>query len=61
VDNIRWKDIRVGDIVILHKDQNVPADLMVMSSHYKSGLVYIQTSSLDGEKGLKTRYQIEVI
>ena len=61
VDTIRWKDIKVGDVVILHHDQDVPADLMVLSSCYNSGLVYVQTSSLDGEKGLKTKYQIEVL
>lgn len=32
-----------------------PADLMILGSCYESGVCYIETSSLDGEKNLKPK------
>ena len=49
--------MKVGDIILLKNDENVPADLVIMASSLATGLAYVQTSSLDGEKALKTKTQ----
>jgi phospholipid-transporting ATPase len=35
-----------------------PADILVLGSAYESGVCYIETSSLDGEKNLKPKSAI---
>ena len=50
-----WKDIFVGDLVKVSKEEFFPADLILLGSSYEDGVAYIQTSSLDGEKNLKPR------
>jgi magnesium-transporting ATPase (P-type) len=41
--------------VFIKNDENIPADIIVLATALENGLFYIQTSSLDGEKGLKTK------
>ena len=45
----------MGDIVLITQDEMFPADLVLMASSNLDAQCYIQTSSLDGEKALKTR------
>lgn len=52
---VNWKDVYVGDIVKVVKDEFLPADLVCLSSSDYEGNCFIQTSSLDGEKNLKPR------
>jgi phospholipid-transporting ATPase len=47
--------IEVGDVVMVKKDQPFPCDLIMLSSSEDSGMCFIETSSLDGEKNLKPR------
>ena len=49
------RDIRVGDIVRLVEGEEVPADIVLLSSSDAHGNAYIQTSNLDGESNLKSR------
>jgi phospholipid-transporting ATPase len=49
----RWEDIRVGDIVRVNKDEEVPADMLLISS--PKDLVFVSTMNLDGETNLKDR------
>eukprot|EP00667_Euglena_gracilis_P026202 EG_transcript_31345 len=47
---LRWQDIRVGHVLVLHEDSPVPADVIVVATADKAGgLVYIDTAQLDGE------------
>lgn len=50
-----WKELIVGDIVIVQKDERIPADLVLISSEHKEGVAHLETSTLDGEKHLKPR------
>lgn len=52
---IQAKDVRVGDLLLVEQDEMFPADLVLMASSDPDASCYIQTSSLDGEKALKTR------
>ncbi|OMJ88057.1 hypothetical protein SteCoe_10131 [Stentor coeruleus] len=50
---VLWKDIKVGDIVKVIKDEKFPADLVMLSSSDEKGICYIETKNLDGETNLK--------
>lgn len=50
-----WKDVRVGDFVRLYNDEEVPADIIVLSTSDADGACYIETKNLDGETNLKVR------
>ena len=52
---VKWQDIRVGDVVLLHRDTPVPADLVLLHSNEATGAAYIETKSLDGETNLKLK------
>ena len=55
----KWKDLRVGDIVKVYKDEFFPADLFLLSSSYEDGICYVETSNLDGETNLKLKHALE--
>jgi phospholipid-transporting ATPase len=53
---IMWKDIRVGELVKVNKNEFFPCDLlMIASSDYRKGQCFIETKNLDGETNLKAR------
>ncbi|XP_056614428.1 phospholipid-transporting ATPase IF isoform X2 [Triplophysa dalaica] len=54
----RSKNIRVGDIVRVAKDETFPADLVLLSSDRAEGTCHITTTSLDGETNLKTHFAV---
>lgn len=49
---------RVGDFIIVHKDQRVPADMILLRTTEKSGAVFIRTDQLDGETDWKLRLAV---
>ncbi|RVX08687.1 putative phospholipid-transporting ATPase 8 [Vitis vinifera] len=55
----KWKDLRVGDIVKVDKDEFFPADLFLLSSSYEDGICYVETMNLDGETNLKLKHALE--
>lgn len=56
----RWKNLRVGDVVKIHKDEYFPADLILVSSSYYDGICYVETANLDGETNLKLKHSLDV-
>ncbi|KAK6453992.1 ATPase that leads to neomycin-resistant protein when overexpressed [Scheffersomyces xylosifermentans] len=51
------KNLKVGDLVRLHKDTRIPADMILLQSSDKdgSGEAFIKTDQLDGETDWKLR------
>lgn len=50
-----WKNVQVGDFVRLYNDEEIPADVIVLSTSSDDGACYIETKNLDGETNLKVR------
>ncbi|KAI0261943.1 hypothetical protein BC834DRAFT_829493 [Gloeopeniophorella convolvens] len=50
--------IRVGDLVLLEKNQRVPADLVLLRTSDTSGTCFIRTDQLDGETDWKLRVAV---
>ena len=47
--------LRLGEIVLIYENKNIPADMILIDSGFGEGICYVETSSLDGEKTLKLR------
>ena len=52
---ILWKDVKVGDIVKVHADEQFPADMIFLGSSIEDESCCIDTANLDGETNLKVR------
>ena len=48
-------ELQVGNLLLIKDLETFPADLIFLASDHPLGLCYIETSSLDGEKGLKAK------
>ncbi|AMD20000.1 HCL151Wp [Eremothecium sinecaudum] len=48
-------ELKVGDLVKLHKDSRIPADMILLQSSDPSGESFIKTDQLDGETDWKLR------
>lgn len=54
-EHVAASALRVGDIVMLHKGQRVPADMILLRTNETMGTVFIRTDQLDGEIDWKLR------
>lgn len=52
---VQWQDVSVGDYVMIRNDEDVPADIVILSTSEKDNLCYVETQNLDGETNLKVR------
>lgn len=52
---VKWRDIQVGDILMLKRDEAVPADIALLHATGEDGLACVETMALDGETNLKSR------
>lgn len=50
--------MQVGDIIIVEKDERVPADLVLLRTTEKTGTVFVRTDQLDGETDWKLRLAV---
>lgn len=49
----------MGDIIIVHKNHYIPADLLFLSAENEEGICYIETMQLDGETNLKIKKALD--
>ncbi|KAI3538567.1 phospholipid-translocating P-type ATPase [Colletotrichum filicis] len=52
---IEWQDLKVGDVVRLQRDDDIPADIVLLYASGPNGTAYIETMALDGETNLKAK------
>jgi magnesium-transporting ATPase (P-type) len=45
----KWRDIQAGEFVKVLKDEEFPADLVLLKSDKDTGIVFVDTMNLDGE------------
>lgn len=57
-DRTLWKKLEVGDIVLLRENEQVPADIVVLSTSDPDNVCYLETKNLDGETNLKPRKSV---
>ncbi|VVC25360.1 P-type ATPase, transmembrane domain,P-type ATPase, phosphorylation site,P-type ATPase, C-terminal,P- [Cinara cedri] len=50
--------LKVGDLVLVEKDQRVPADMVLLRTTEKSGACFVRTDQMDGETDWKLRLAI---
>ncbi|KAI3727851.1 hypothetical protein L6452_16471 [Arctium lappa] len=55
----QWREVCVGDIVKVKKDEFFPADLLLLQSSYEDGMSYVETMNLDGETNLKVKRALQ--
>ncbi|KAL9327314.1 hypothetical protein ACSQ67_007959 [Phaseolus vulgaris] len=55
-----WKNLKVGNIVKVEKDEFFPGDLLLLSSSYEDAVCYVETMNLDGETNLKLKQGLEI-
>ncbi|KAJ5077251.1 putative phospholipid-transporting atpase [Anaeramoeba ignava] len=57
---MKWKDLKVGDIVKITNGKFFPADIVILSTSEPMNMCYIETCNLDGETNLKIRQGLQV-
>lgn len=57
----KWKNLEVGDIVLLNADDMIPADLMLLASDGDNDEVFVETMALDGETNLKSKHPLSKV
>jgi phospholipid-translocating ATPase len=50
-----WHDVQVGDVIKLARDEDVPADIVLLHAESEEGVAYVETMALDGETNLKSK------
>lgn len=55
----RWYELKVGQIIKLQKDEEMPADGCLLKCSNENGFCYIDTKNLDGETNLKDKMALE--
>lgn len=58
---VEWQDVRVGDIIRLRRDDNIPADIALLHATGPNGMAYIETMALDGETNLKSKQACKLL
>ncbi|KAI9659678.1 MAG: hypothetical protein M1829_006551 [Trizodia sp. TS-e1964] len=50
-----WKNVQVGDFLRIYNEDQIPADITILSTSDPDGACYVETKNLDGETNLKVR------
>ncbi|CAD8050422.1 unnamed protein product [Paramecium sonneborni] len=51
----KWSELRIGDLIKVQKDEQIPADILLIQTSDKWGNAYIDAQNLDGETNLKCK------
>ncbi|KAH3678349.1 hypothetical protein WICMUC_001582 [Wickerhamomyces mucosus] len=54
-----WKNVKVGDIVRIQNNDEIPADIVLLSTSDVDKACYVETKGLDGETNLKVRQALK--
>ena len=54
-EEVRWKDVRVGDIIEIYNNNEIPADMVLLTTSEPLGSAYVETSNIDGEANMKAK------
>jgi phospholipid-translocating ATPase len=57
-ESIPSSKIRVGDMIVVEKNQRVPADMVLVRTTERSGACFVRTDQLDGETDWKLRLAV---
>ncbi|CAL8298913.1 unnamed protein product [Lota lota] len=55
---VKSSDIQVGDMIIVEKNQRIPADMIFLRTSEKNGSCFIRTDQLDGETDWKLKVAV---
>jgi len=55
IQDVKWRDVRVGHILKVEDEELFPADLLCLFSALEDQACFIKTTNLDGESNLKIR------
>ena len=59
IQKLKSKDLKVGDVVILRKNDRIPADMLILYSDNDQGTLFLKTDQLDGETDWKLRKSVK--
>ena len=49
-EDIKWSNVKVGQVLKVMSDEDIPADLLTLYCHLDDNVCYIKTTNLDGER-----------
>lgn len=52
----QWKDVKVGDIIIVQEGEWLPADILLLAVDSDDTEAFVETMALDGETNLKLKF-----
>eukprot|EP00930_Biecheleria_cincta_P043976 TRINITY_DN3016_c0_g1_i2.p1 TRINITY_DN3016_c0_g1~~TRINITY_DN3016_c0_g1_i2.p1 ORF type:complete len:1440 (-),score=275.35 TRINITY_DN3016_c0_g1_i2:30-3953(-) len=56
---VPWHELKVGDMCVVKKNEEVPADMVILGSSDATGRLFVETMNLDGETNLKGKAAVE--
>ncbi|KAG5418625.1 DNF1 [Candida metapsilosis] len=54
-----WKDVKVGDVLRVYNNEEVPADMVILSTSDDDNCCFVETKNLDGETNLKVKQALK--
>ncbi|MES1905610.1 MAG: hypothetical protein MHPSP_002706, partial [Paramarteilia canceri] len=55
----RWRNLTVGEVIRVYKNEEVPADMILLCSSEKTNVAYVHTTSLNGETSKIVKYPVQ--